>query len=124
LVDLINICYTPVYYIFFSAVVPEEIIQYILSSKRYNMSNTNLLEILELPVSIQRIVDGVGAENVVCSQCRKPDATLRCSRCQVAKYCSVSCQYFFVHKIFLLTGAHDMFNIVLTICCTSLFCGA
>ena len=73
------------------------------------MSNTNLLEILELPVSIQRIVDGVGAENVSCSQCRKPDAALRCSRCQIAKYCSVSCQYFFVHMICSVDSAHDMF---------------
>ena len=46
---------------------------------------------IDLPEKVKGIVDGShGYNNSFCSDCRQADASLRCSRCHIAKYCSVS----------------------------------
>ena len=55
---------------------------------------------VDLPDRVQRIVDGIGSSPPCCGHCRKPGASLRCSRCRCVKYCSVLCQkdHFALHK--------------------------
>ena len=58
------------------------------------------LDGVDLPERVQRIVDGIGSSPPCCGNCRKPGASLRCSRCRCVKYCSVLCQkdHFALHK--------------------------
>jgi len=44
------------------------------------------LQQLTIPEAIRQIMDGDGSTNF-CSNCRQPNAPLRCSRCKMTTYC-------------------------------------